>query len=297
MLNISQLEQKWLRYKIKSYLPLIVILISSLLIIILLNILINLNYFKVETQEENTVHKPEEMKEKIIIKEKNINEIPPQVVSVKTTTLQENAAITITQPLLDVEKKEQERKVTLTPSMNFIKNMQHNNLEYDNEPVQASDTKRIQIMQPQTPPTPIKMEEIVMTETIELEEKPSQTIEEAAPKEEKSKTSVVNIKRQDTYSDIKEIIQRFKKNNNPTLSLFIAKKYYNLGEYREAYNYSLITNELNKDIEASWIIFAQSLVKLGDKEKAIKVLKEYAKQSNSSRANLLLDEILSGKFK
>ncbi|MBU4110699.1 CDC27 family protein, partial [bacterium] len=98
-------------------------------------------------------------------------------------------------------------------------------------------------------------------------------------------------------SDIEEIITRFKKNNNPALSLFIAKKYYELGEYRNAYNYSLITNELNKDIEASWILFAQSLVKLNEKDKAVKVLRDYIKHTNSNRANLLLNDILSGKFK
>ncbi|DAB30170.1 MAG TPA: hypothetical protein CFH84_05545 [Sulfurimonas sp. UBA12504] len=297
MLNINQLEQKWLRYKIKSYIPLAVILISSLLIIILLYVSINSNYFEVQIQKDNTLHKPEETQEKALAKDNSTNEIPLQAVPVKTTTSQEYAAITITQPLLAVEKTEQERKVILTPSMNFIKNMQHNNLEYDNEPAQINDVKHIKVIQPQTSPAPTNIEEIVMTQTIEVTEKQSPTIEETAPEEEKSKTSVVNIRRQDTYSDIKEIIQRFRKNNNPTLSLFIAKKYYDLGEYREAYNYSLITNELNKEIEASWIIFAQSLVKLGDKEKAIKVLREYAKQSNSNRANLLLDEILSGRFK
>ncbi|RLA73513.1 MAG: hypothetical protein DRG78_22425, partial [Epsilonproteobacteria bacterium] len=84
---------------------------------------------------------------------------------------------------------------------------------------------------------------------------------------------------------------------NPALSLFIAKKYYELGEYRKSYNYSLKTNNINNDIEASWIIFAKSLVKLDEKKMAVKILKKYISHSDSNRAQLLLNNILSGKFR
>ena len=106
----------------------------------------------------------------------------------------------------------------------------------------------------------------------------------------------ISIKRQNTQDDIHDIIKRFKNNNNPALSLFVAKKYYELGNYHQAYNYSLITNKINKEIKVSWIIFAKSLVKLGEKDKAISILKKYIQQSNSSSAQILLDEIRTGKF-
>jgi len=64
-----------------------------------------------------------------------------------------------------------------------------------------------------------------------------------------------------------------------------------------SYNYSLITNELNNNIEASWIIFTKSLVKLNKKEMAVKTLQQYVEHSQSNQAKLLLDEITSGKFK
>jgi tetratricopeptide (TPR) repeat protein len=106
----------------------------------------------------------------------------------------------------------------------------------------------------------------------------------------------ISIKRQNTQDDIHDIIKRFKNNNNPALSLFVAKKYYELGNYHQAYNYSLITNKINKEIKVSWIIFAKSLVKLGKRDKAISILKKYIQQSNSSSAQILLDEIRTGKF-
>ncbi|MGD9719509.1 MAG: hypothetical protein AB7U24_09720, partial [Sulfurimonadaceae bacterium] len=70
-----------------------------------------------------------------------------------------------------------------------------------------------------------------------------------------------------------------------------------LGDYHKSYNYALITNELNNNIEASWIIFAKSLVKLNEKEMALKTLRQYIEHSGSNQAKLLLDEIRNGKFK
>jgi tetratricopeptide (TPR) repeat protein len=109
--------------------------------------------------------------------------------------------------------------------------------------------------------------------------------------------SHIIIERKETKNDINEIIKRFKKNHNPALSLFIAKKYYELGDYHKAYNYALITNQINEDIEDSWIIFAKSLVKMKKKNTAVKTLREYIRYSHSSSAEILLNEILSGKFR
>lgn len=289
MLNIHELEKKWLRYKIKSYIPHMVIFISSLLIIAVLFILINLDYFKSQTSNLDDFPKQEEAIN--TDQEKNITqEVVQTAVIVSTQKTQTPVELTEAPEVIHVTQTEQ--KLLVTPSMNFIKNIQHDDISYDKKESYKNQTVAITEKPEtptQTPPTPDFIEETVLTQPIKIEEKKVD--------EEIHVANSISIKRQNEYSDIEEIIARFKKNNNPTLSLFIAKKYYELGEYRNAYNYSLITNELNKEIEASWIIFAQSLVKLNEKEKAIKILQEYVKHSNSKRANLLLDEILSGKFK
>lgn len=69
------------------------------------------------------------------------------------------------------------------------------------------------------------------------------------------------------------MIKRFNTNHNPALSLFVAKQYYQIGDYEQAYNYALITNDINNNIEESWIIFAKSLVQLGKKSKQSKRFK------------------------
>ncbi|MDQ1244960.1 MAG: hypothetical protein QG565_1301 [Campylobacterota bacterium] len=97
--------------------------------------------------------------------------------------------------------------------------------------------------------------------------------------------------------DIAHVIKRFNVNHNPALSLFVAKKYYQLGDYEQAYNYALITNDINNNIEESWLIFSKSLVKINKKEMAIETLKKYISHSHSSQARQLLDEIQAGKFK
>ena len=63
-------------------------------------------------------------------------------------------------------------------------------------------------------------------------------------------------------SDIQDVIKRFNINKNPALSLFIAKRYYQIGEYEAAYNYAQTTNNIDNKIDESWIIFSKSLVKL-----------------------------------
>jgi hypothetical protein len=285
MLNVNELEQKWFKYKIKSYIPHVVIVISSTLIIILLYILLNSNYFSNMDLEVEVSGKPKAILNDEIQEKKAPEPIEPVVAGrVLNTPSQENI-------ILEAPKSQTptvtEQKFLIAPSMNFIKNIQHDDVSYNK--TQAT----IPVVRVETPhqsaPTPEYIEETVLTQPIMIEEKRVQ--------EKDHQVNTINIKRQNEYSDIEEIITRFKKSNNPALSLFIAKKYYELGEYRNAYNYSLITNELNKDIEASWILFAQSLVKLNEKDKAVKVLQDYIKHTNSNRANLLLNDILSGKFK
>jgi len=111
------------------------------------------------------------------------------------------------------------------------------------------------------------------------------------------KSETLMIKHQHNEGDIKNLIKRFEKNSNPSLSLFIARKYYKLGIYDKAYKYALITNEIDNKIEGSWLIFTKSLVKLGRKQKAIDLLTKYIKHSDSQNAKLLLSDIKSGKLK
>ncbi|MEJ2469241.1 MAG: hypothetical protein P8Y51_09345, partial [Campylobacterales bacterium] len=104
------------------------------------------------------------------------------------------------------------------------------------------------------------------------------------------------IQRENDMKDIQDVIARFKKNKNPVLSLFVAKRYYQIGNFQQAYNYALITNELDSGIEDSWLIFAKSLYKLDQKDMAIKTLKTYVQDSSSVKAKITLDQMEKGTF-
>ncbi len=107
----------------------------------------------------------------------------------------------------------------------------------------------------------------------------------------------IHIEKQNTKNDIDIVIKRFQTNKNPTLSLFIAKKYYKQENYKQSYKYAFITNELDNNLEESWIIFIKSMIKLNRKDKAIETLKYYIQHSNSKKARKLLDDIYSKKFR
>ena len=278
MLNIIDLEKKWVRYKIKSYIPHATIVISLVIISTIAFIMLN-----IQDSEEEVLTKKITLKEPVV-----------KVASIDKKTKQ-NRVIT---PKVQIQKKElvtvakKSTTTKLQPSLSFIKDMQNSSLPYY-QPSTYKASKHNSIKQ--VPPKTDKKK--IITQTIILEE-PIVKKEEIVQKEpEVIKTERIIINRKETKDDIKNVIKRFKVNNNPALSLFVAKKYYEIGNYHQSYNYALITNQINKDIESSWIIFTKSLVKLGKKDKAMDTLKEYIKDSDSNSARLLLEEIQSGKFK
>jgi hypothetical protein len=177
--------------------------------------------------------------------------------------------------IITEDKTVEPEKVVLSPSLNFIKEIK-------------KETENRVIKQPVKRSIPIKKNSSIK----DKERKNTETVQE-----EKKQNVVINIGNEDTQKEIDDVIKRFKKTNSPVLSLFVAKKYYEAGNYTMAYNYALITNGIDSEIETSWLIFAKSLVKLNKKDKAIKTLKEYIQHSNSNRARTLLDEITSGKMK
>ena len=277
MLNTRDLEARWLKYKIKSYIPHATIVISLVIIVVITSIFLNSNKEKKEIALVSEIKKEKQIEHIQTVVTKVAEKTPPQnkIVEIKKTTAEE-VPKTIILTSQNNFSKSSDAPFKLSPSLDFMKKMQHSSLPYyQNEPRRQ-----------QASTAPI-VEEI---QELDVEENTKTTVIEENPEK-------ITIQRRNTSDDIRHIIKRFKKNNNPALSLFVAKKYYELGEYHKAYNYALITNEINRDIDASWIVFAKSLVKLNQKEMAVKTLKEYIKSSHSSSAKILLDEIVSGKFK
>ena len=267
MLNVIELENRWLRYKIKSYLPHVTITISLLLITLIAYSFMSDFSSSASEKKELIATTAPIVQEKVVETKVITKEITPAPVVERTQKV----------PTPIHRESESKKTMKLSPSLDFMKKMQNSV-----QPYYVNEHPRRPVKKP-----------VVRAPKVERVPKAKQIVKVPKKQEEPQR---INIKRQNTQNDIQEIVKRFKTNNNPALSLFVAKKYYELGNYNQAYNYALITNQINKDIDVSWIIFTKSLVKLGKKDMAINTLKKYISQSHSNRAQILLDEIQSGKF-
>jgi len=253
MLNIPDLEKRWLRYKIRSFLPATFVALFLILSVIIYTVLDFI---------------PDKHKNPIA----TIVTPKTQIVKPIQITTQEKNATTRKDVAIIVGSKKQDTKATmLSPSMNFIAKFNYSTTQ----------------TQPQT---------ISTTKTNGQVPKTYKTKHKELQQVKKLPVSTITITKQDTAKDIKNILKRFQEDKNPALSLFLAKKYYELDEYEEAAKYALITNQLNKEIEDSWLIFSKSLVKMHHKEKAVNVLHQYIKSSHSTNAAVLLHDIQSGEF-
>ena len=276
MHNIHELEQKWLKYKIKFYLPYLITVFFLIILIITLYFIVN------SKDQKNTIASVETnestKKEKLVVAKEKKEDTKITKVQTQEPKQPEVKEIQEVQPAPTQEVQEQQtakNEIVLTPSLDFMKKLRTDSFNTYNSEEQHSYSEPAQTNQQKQ--AVIEEEE---TEVQESEKKPT-----------------INITTKEEKDDIKDVIKRFEKNNNPTLSLFIAKKYYKLGEYQKAYNYALITNEINNDIEESWLIFAKSLTKLDKRDKAIQTLIKYVNHSGSGNAKILLDDIRAGKFK
>ena len=271
MLNMHELERRWIKYKIKSSLP----YLFSILGIAIITILV-LVYFP---QTEN--------KSKKLIA---TNNIPEEKSTVNNPALVEHVQSQTNSISIDVPSNTQVKTVlkeqdslVLKPSLHFMDNIENGLSSYvQDEYISPNiDNRIIENKRPNN------NDSFLFNES----ESEATNIE---PQENKLTLSITSKKND---SDLKDLIRRFKKNKNPALSLFIAKHYYDAGNYQKSYNYALMTNEIDKSIDASWIIFSKSLVKLGQQELAMNTLKSYLKTSKSSAAEVLLRKIQSGNFK
>ena len=257
MHNIHDLERRWLRYKIKSYLPHFFVSIAVITLTIILYV-----YVPIKEQKNEVTTKAEQTKilAPIVPEIKNEIQVPlyvPQ--NPKEDTIEPSA------------------NLVLEPSLHFMDNIEDGLNPYMDEEQMAEALS-----------TPNYLDNSTNVQTPDI-------IEVNTPIEEK-KALITMTKNQDE-SDLKDVIRRFKQNKNPALSLFIAKRYYDLEQYQKSYNYALMTNEIDKSIDESWIIFSKSLVKLGQHELATLTLKSYLKTSKSTQAEILLRKIESGDFR
>lgn len=303
MLNVHDLEIRHKKYKLKLLIPYFAI--SVVLMVILVSMIFFLSYnfeYKITPENEKQLQNQPTVVQDVVnpiakndnvtvVKDENLTSL--EEVQLQPTAVKENFMPT-------EEKIEEQAKVILSPSLNFINNIKSQAAKKESSVVHEEIKKPAPQMQKKEDTSVFKVEEVKQTAVQpqkNQEEIVPLKIEEVVattPKIENKSSIKIERKNDD---DIRDVLNRFNINHNPALSLFVAKKYYQMDEYEQAYNYALITNGINNNIEESWIIFSKSLVKMNKKDEAVEMLKKYIAHSHSSQAKQLLEEIQTGKFK
>ena len=334
MLNVPELEQRWKRYRRRKKMPLYTTFIS---IVTLVGTGAALFYFlpdilsshespaQTTPKDANTsavgTIPPKEMRVSAHaassasvavqndIKKRPATSHPAKTVNVSTP--QNKTSVVPVKKLVSgtTSEKRVQPKTKLQPSMDFMEDFESDVMDYYFQGKSKTEVQQSTMQEvPSVTTTPSETDDTLPSLNTEMAQKPAkmpstqvhqptpQTAEAIKPKPTHNKQPML-IQRESDMKDIQDVIARFKKNKNPALSLFIAKRYYAIGNYQQAYNYALITNELDRNIEDSWLIFAKSLYKLDQKDMALKTLKTYQNDSGSVKAKITIEQMESGTFK
>jgi len=128
-----------------------------------------------------------------------------------------------------------------------------------------------------------------------LEEESSKEILKENVIDKPKKKMHLNIIESSSLDAYKDVEERFFKSRDVDDSLFLAKSYYRKGLYKKSEYWALQTNKINSTIDDSWIIFAQSKIKLGQKNEAMSILQNYIKRTGSERAKNILLKIKANR--
>ena len=290
MLNVVELEREWKRYRAKKRLPYIIasIAVSLLVVVVLIYTLTN----------TTTDRKPNQ----VVTKSSDDSNINSEVASASSHSIKKidkgakEGSTFIIKPSMEFANS----AITKKPLPLFVpgsKGVADNKEESKELPRSSATpeqkkqtaTKSTQTILPSSPKPQVEDDRSLQTKEIQSD----MVNKESSDK----KKSQIRLTMKDEQKSLQEVINRFKRNKSPKLSLYIAKRYYAMGNYNKSYNYALITNQIDESIEDSWIIFAKSLYKLGEKKMAMKTLYSYIKNSESIKANMLLNEMKRGTFR
>lgn len=112
--------------------------------------------------------------------------------------------------------------------------------------------------------------------------------------EEPKQKGIIKIETHEVNS-IQYLKEKFDKTHNIVFALMLAEEYYLNKNYTESNKWALIANNIDADNEKSWVWFAKSKIKLGQKEDAVVALKAYLKSNKSKAVQSLLNQIILGE--
>ncbi len=136
---------------------------------------------------------------------------------------------------------------------------------------------------------------LTFEKNLQLSRKLSKKVAHRVEKKRKRDKKTLHIASE--QMDIKELTNLYDQNPDPDLAIMIAQRYFQRKEYENALQWSIKSNELDKNLEQSWLLFAKSSYKLGRKNRAINALRIYIRKSGSQKAKELLMKMLQGTYR
>ncbi len=314
MLDVLDLEKRWSKYHFKKMLPLYV---SSSII----TAIIGLSSYLYVTNPEAVL---------ALFKEEPKNVNVPVIVDVNTS-VDLNKSV---EPVQTAQPEKDDEQNVLVASFDFMYNLEDQAINYNNAQILAAAEAEEPATEEQiTPPAKPKKTAAPAAKPKKKKKavaKPKKTVKPTPKKPPEKKVvkpavkkvvtappvktvvispnkAIVDQEPQDTLiqvgqsetseDELRGVVKRFNQTRKPALSLFVAKEYYEKGNYKESLYYAKATYDINPNIEDGVLLYAQSLVKLGEKDTAVSKLQSYIKTSGSVKAKILLVQIQKGTLK
>lgn len=89
---------------------------------------------------------------------------------------------------------------------------------------------------------------------------------------------------------IEDWIEKYNHKKSYALAIYISKQYYFDNDYKQAGIWAKRANQLDRNQEEAWLLYAKSVYALDNREKAVRILNIYLQYKKSSKAEFLLSE-------
>jgi len=264
MYDIPELEKKWKKYKRNKIKKPIVV--STISIILLAGVgLIATTYLNKNSSDNSSV-----------VKKSNKNTETTSQNSNSNTNLNSNNNQAVKE---NISKKSNEASIVIEKIDSKGNPLINTKPSSDNEEANIDLSKAV-IIKPNVPDDEIRV--IGFDNKNNNNSKSDILIPKSSTEEINKREEIANLE------------DKFKESQDPNDSLEVAKYYYKIKNYKKAETWAVNTNNLDGDIEESWLIFAKARAKQGKRVDAIKVLQTFYDETNSPKAKKLLDKLRKG---
>ncbi len=294
MHEIEKLEKEWRRYKRKKRAPLLIALSVAIFFaggyLALQNsgttfdaLDVKNEYLKKSGDEAPKNHSAKDIYESERDSLNESEEKTENITRAESTIVQKEKPSSANTPKQPLVPEESEKSVVLNPDTDFLDSI--SSTKSNNKPQKhAKAAESIKHERVSKKAVPVKK-----SDDTQNGEKM------AANEDENVKVSTLQIKSSKTNNTLEYLIGRFNEKRDPKLASYIAQSYYKKGNYNEAARWSVIANSLDPSSEESWLTFARSKAKMGQKEDAIKALKVYLNQYSSKKVKSFLHSLEAGR--